>query len=134
MPLAVHGKYYEAQIAMLDRYYTVPRCQTLLLQKGEVFYETNNLMSASSSNPKGYPSPPLSRSSHDSNEELQALEYSEGPIQATRFGRGGRSFSISGFDFQHALLPLAASMSDPEAVTDVASEKSIGLVNGKPLL
>ena len=73
-------------------------------------------------------------SSHDSNEELQALEYSEGPIQATRFGRGGRSFSISGFDFQHALLPLAASMSDPEAVTDVASEKSIGLVNGKPLL
>ena len=46
MPLTAHVKYSETQIAMLDRYHTVPRCQTLL-QKGEVFYETNNLMSVS---------------------------------------------------------------------------------------
>jgi len=75
--------------------------------------------------PRPYPpSPPLSRSSHDSNESLRALEFSDGPI-APR-SRTTRSYSISGFDFQHDLLPL--TLSEPENVIPAGEEKSISLV------
>lgn len=42
----------------------------------------------------------------------------------------GRSYSVSGFEFD--LLPLSASVADPEMVQgESAGEKSIGLVNGE---
>ncbi|KAF8212202.1 amino acid transporter [Mycena galopus ATCC 62051] len=66
--------------------------------------------------PKDYPSPPSSRHSRDSDSDsLRALEISDGPLEqpASRFGRG-RSYSISGFEFD--LLPLSASVADPELV------------------
>lgn len=45
--------------------------------------------------------------------------------------RRGRSYSISGFDFQQDLLPLTSSLSDPEAVIHAeAGEKNLGLING----
>ncbi|KAJ6596927.1 L-methionine transporter [Mycena vulgaris] len=85
--------------------------------------------------PKNYPSPPSSRHSRDSDSDsLRALEISDGPIEtpATRFGRG-RSYSVSGFEFD--LLPLSASVADPEMVQgESAGEKSIGLVNGIALI
>ncbi|KAJ7774570.1 amino acid permease-domain-containing protein [Mycena maculata] len=84
--------------------------------------------------PKDYPSPPSSRHSRDSDSDsLRALEISDGPeIPATRFGRG-RSYSVSGFEFD--LLPLSASVADPEMVQgENAGEKSIGLVNGIALI
>lgn len=76
-------------------------------------------------------SPPLSRHSNDSDDSLRALELSEGPVSGSspRHGRG-RSYSVSGFDFQHDLLPLTASLSDPETKRGEAVEKSIGLFNG----
>jgi hypothetical protein len=41
----------------------------------------------------------------------------------------GRSYSVSGFEFD--LLPLSASMADPEMVQgENAGEKSVGLING----
>jgi hypothetical protein len=45
----------------------------------------------------------------------------------------GRSYSVSGFEFQHDLLPLTASLSDPETVHGEGVEKNIGLVNGELL-
>ncbi|KAJ7905540.1 L-methionine transporter [Mycena olivaceomarginata] len=83
--------------------------------------------------PRDYPSPPLSRHSHDSDDSLRALEISDGPLeQPTRFGRG-RSYSVSGFEFD--LLPLSASVADPEIIQgENAGEKSIGLVNGIALI
>ena len=76
------------------------------------------------------PSPPRSHSSHDSNESLRALELSEGPIDVSRNVRPGRSYSMSGFDFQADLLPLSASLSEPDRGSEVGGEKSISLLNG----
>jgi hypothetical protein len=42
----------------------------------------------------------------------------------------GRSYSVSGFEFD--LLPLSASVADPDLVQgEGTGEKSIGLVNGE---
>ncbi|KAF8163330.1 L-methionine transporter [Crassisporium funariophilum] len=80
------------------------------------------------------PSPPLSRHSHDSDDSLRALEVSEGPAtNPQRIGRG-RSYSVSGFDFQRDLLPLSASVTDPGNIHGEGSEKSIGLMNGIALI
>ncbi|KAK7019353.1 putative L-methionine transporter, partial [Favolaschia claudopus] len=89
-----------------------------------------------SGRPKDYPSPPSSRHSRDSDSDsLRALEISNGPIDAPapRFGRG-RSYSVSGFEFD--LLPLSASVADPDVAIngENAGEKSIGLVNGIALI
>jgi hypothetical protein len=78
------------------------------------------------------PSPPLSRHSSDSDdsEALRALELSEGPLGANSQQPGrGRSYSI-GFDFQRDLLPLSASLSEPDNSCSEAGEKSISLLNG----
>ncbi|RDB21074.1 b(0,+)-type amino acid transporter 1 [Hypsizygus marmoreus] len=81
------------------------------------------------------PSPPLSRRSHESDEDsLRALEISEGPsVPAARFGRA-RSYSVSGFEFQHDLLPLSTSLTDPDVTHGRGHEKSVGLVNGVALI
>jgi hypothetical protein len=70
---------------------------------------------------------PPSRRSNDSDDSLRALELAEGPIDSSR---RGRSYSISGFDFQHDLLPLSSSLSEPEAVHGEQAEKNLGLFNG----
>lgn len=85
-----------------------------------------------------YPdSPPLSRHSHDSedSESLRALEVSNeaGPSRPGAYGRS-RSYSVSGFDYQHDLLPLSASVTDPGTVHGDSGEKNIGLVNGIALI
>lgn len=48
-------------------------------------------------------------------------------------GRGRqRSYSISGFDFQRDLLPLSASLSEPDTTTfGEIGEKDITLLHGK---
>ncbi|KAI0065364.1 L-methionine transporter [Artomyces pyxidatus] len=79
-----------------------------------------------------YPSPPLSRSSHDSEGSLRALEFYDGPAPPT--GQRGRAYSLSGFGFERDLLPLSASLSEPEEVRTLAGEKNIGLVNGVALV
>ena len=75
------------------------------------------------------------RYSEDSDESLRALEISDGPLLAEtpRAGRS-RSYSVSGFDFQNDLLPLSASLSEPESVAAESKEKHIGLVNGELFL
>lgn len=80
------------------------------------------------------PSPPLSHASHASNESLRALELTEGPIDISRNVRPGRSYSISGFDFQADLLPLSASLSEPDRGSEAGGEKSISLLNGEHVL
>jgi hypothetical protein len=73
-----------------------------------------------------------SRSSHDSDDSLTALELHERP--ASR-GHKGRSFSGSSFRFERDLLPLSASLSEPdEASRSVSGDKTIGLINGTPEL
>ncbi|KAF9218402.1 amino acid transporter [Gyrodon lividus] len=71
-------------------------------------------------------------SSNDSVPSLRNLELSDGPITAagTRHERQ-RSFSFTGFDFQRDLLPLSASVSEPDASfgESPGSEKSISLVH-----
>ncbi|KAF9053722.1 amino acid transporter [Hymenopellis radicata] len=73
-------------------------------------------------------SPPLSprvvRDSEDSLRDLELAEVQELP----------RSYSVGGFDFQHDLLPLSASVTDPEIVNNDNGEKSIGLFNGIALV
>lgn len=81
--------------------------------------------------PKGplYPSPPLSKSSVDSVESLRALEISEGPensFEAPR--RAGRSYSLSGFQFEQDLLPLSLSESIQSGGGQVV--KNVGVVKG----
>jgi hypothetical protein len=79
------------------------------------------------------PSPPLSRHSNDSDdsEALRALELSEGPLGADQvLPRRGRSYSNAGFDFQLDLLPLSASLSEPDTSRTDGGEKSINLLNG----
>ncbi|GLB34923.1 putative amino acid permease [Lyophyllum shimeji] len=79
-------------------------------------------------------SPGTHRQSSESDEDsLRALEIFEGPAAAPRFGRG-RSYSISGFEFQHDLLPLSTSLTDPDDAHGEGSEKSVGLVNGIALI
>ncbi|KAJ7632655.1 L-methionine transporter [Roridomyces roridus] len=80
------------------------------------------------------PSSPHSRHSRDSDDsDLRDLEISDGPIDVPppRAGRSGRSYSVSGFEVD--LLPLSASVTDPDMVQN-AGEKSIGLVNGIGLI
>ena len=76
------------------------------------------------------PSPPLSHHSNDSDDSLRALELSDGPI-APRNARG-RSYSLSGFDFQQDLLPLAASVSatDDGRAEVVGGGKDVSLLHG----
>ncbi|KAG6900866.1 hypothetical protein C0993_009984 [Termitomyces sp. T159_Od127] len=77
-------------------------------------------------------SPLLNRQSHDSDDEsLRALEISEGPSVAPVSYSRGRSYSGSGFEFQHDLLPLSMSLTDPDVGKGPNSEKSVGLINGK---
>ncbi|PPQ66072.1 hypothetical protein CVT26_010814 [Gymnopilus dilepis] len=78
-----------------------------------------------------YPSSP-SHSNH-SDDSLRALELSDGPAESSH-GRRGRSYSVSGFDFQHDLLPLSASVTDPGTLHAEGTEKSISLINGIALI
>ncbi|KAG5728011.1 B(0,+)-type amino acid transporter 1 [Termitomyces sp. T112] len=80
-------------------------------------------------------SPLLNRHSHDSDEgSLRALEISEGPsVVPVRYSRG-RSYSGSGFEFQHDLLPLSMSLTDPDVRQGPSTEKSVGLINGIALI
>lgn len=81
------------------------------------------------------PSPPLLRHSNDSDDSLRALEFTEGPIlaESSRHERV-RSYSVSGFDFQHDLLPLSTSLSEPDTTHGESVEKNIGLFNGIALI
>ncbi|OBZ75150.1 b(0,+)-type amino acid transporter 1 [Grifola frondosa] len=75
------------------------------------------------------------RTSHESDDSLRDLELSEGPLLAeTPRTIRGRSYSLSGFDFQRDLLPLSASLSEPESLHGEAHEKRIGLINGVALI
>lgn len=76
-----------------------------------------------------YSSPPYSRSSQESDDSLRALEISDGPLLAEAPRSRARAYSVSGFDFQRDLLPLSASISEPD-VQRGPGEKNIGLVNG----
>ena len=71
-----------------------------------------------------------SRSSHDSDDSLAALELLEGAAPTAH--RRARSFSLSGsnFGFERDLLPLSASLSESEDVRSAIGEKTIGLING----
>lgn len=77
-----------------------------------------------------YPPSPLSRHSTDSDESLRALELPDGPRTYLR----PRSYSVSGFDFQHDLLPLSASVTDPGNIQGEGAEKNISLINGIALV
>jgi hypothetical protein len=67
--------------------------------------------------------------SNDSSDSLRNLELSEGPMSER--GRQ-RSYSMSGFDFQRDLLPLSASLSEPNTTTfGEIGEKDITLLHGK---
>lgn len=85
----------------------------------------------SATSPIYSPSIRSTRLSEDSDDSLRDLELSEGPLLAEnpRPFRG-RSYSVSGFDFQRDLLPLSASLSEPEDVHLESNEKRLGLVNG----
>ena len=86
--------------------------------------------------PKGQhadPRPPQefslpSRSSHDSDDSLRALELLDGMAPSALHRE--RSFSMSSFSFERDLLPLTASLSEPDEVKSAVAEKSIGLING----
>ncbi|PIL24073.1 transporter [Ganoderma sinense ZZ0214-1] len=89
----------------------------------------------SATSPIYSPSIRSTRLSEDSDDSLRDLELSEGPLLAEnpRPFRG-RSYSVSGFDFQRDLLPLSASLSEPEDVHLESNEKRLGLVNGIALI
>ncbi|KAI0807498.1 L-methionine transporter [Fomes fomentarius] len=78
------------------------------------------------------PSIRSTRVSEESDDSLRDLELSEGPLLAEhpRPPFRGRSYSVSGFDFQHELLPLSTSLSEPDEVHRESNEKRLGLVNG----
>ncbi|KAL5489909.1 hypothetical protein ACEPAI_4741 [Sanghuangporus weigelae] len=81
------------------------------------------------------PSPPLSHHSNDSNDSLRALELSDGPIGFPGgSGPRERSYSFSGFGFQQDLLPLSASLSNPDGPISEGIGKDISLVNGVALI
>ncbi|KAH9063314.1 L-methionine transporter [Lactarius vividus] len=76
--------------------------------------------------------PLRSRSSYDSDDSLRALELLEGAAPPTL--HRGRSVSMSSLSFERDLLPLSASLSEPDEVKGAVAEKSIGLVNGVALV
>ncbi|KAH9001146.1 amino acid permease-domain-containing protein [Lactarius akahatsu] len=76
--------------------------------------------------------PLRSRSSYDSDDSLRALELLEGAAPPTL--HRGRSVSMSSLSFERDLLPLTASLSEPDEVKGAVAEKSIGLVNGVALV
>ncbi|KAI0709329.1 L-methionine transporter [Earliella scabrosa] len=97
----------------------------------------DNLRSPRSATSQIYsPSIRSNRLSEDSDDSLRDLELSEGPLLAEnpRPPFRGRSYSVSGFDFQHDLLPLSASLSEPDEVHLESNEKRLGLVNGIALI
>jgi hypothetical protein len=69
-----------------------------------------------------------SRSSHDSDDSLAALELLEGAAPTAR--HRARSLSGSNFGFERDLLPLSASLSESEEVRSASGEKTIGFING----
>lgn len=72
------------------------------------------------------------RASQDSDDSLRDLEYSEGPLLAEGpITSRARSYSISGFDFQDGLLPLTASLSEPDTLRGESQPKNLSLVSGK---
>ena len=93
----------------------------------------DNLKSPRSATSQIYsPSIRSSRISEDSDDSLRDLELSEGPLLAENPRPiRGRSYSMSGFDFQHDLLPLSACLSEPDEVHLESNEKRLGLVNGE---
>ncbi|KII88471.1 hypothetical protein PLICRDRAFT_111101 [Plicaturopsis crispa FD-325 SS-3] len=72
--------------------------------------------------------------SHGSEDSLRALELADGPMTAesSRTPRS-RAYSVS-FDFQRDLLPLSASLSEPDNMHGEGGEKNINLVNGIALV
>ncbi|KAI0780842.1 L-methionine transporter [Trametes elegans] len=96
----------------------------------------DNLKSPRSATSQIYsPSVRSIRLSEDSDDSLRDLELSEGPLLAeTPRPFRPRSYSSSGFDFQHDLLPLSASLSEPDEIHPEAHEKRLGLVNGIALI
>ena len=73
-------------------------------------------------------SPLRSRSSHDSDDSLVALELLDGASQTAH--HRGRSLSGSSFKFERDLLPLGASLIESEDVRSASGEKTIGFING----
>jgi hypothetical protein len=76
-----------------------------------------------------FPSSPLSRGSEDSNTSLRALEISEGADASNRPQRSRRSYSLSGFQFEHDLLPLSLSESIQNGREQIS--KNVGVIKGK---
>ncbi|TFK76407.1 L-methionine transporter [Pluteus cervinus] len=72
------------------------------------------------------------RLSHESDDSLRALEVpgEQDSLQPSRQAHRGRSYSISGFEFQHDLLPLSTSITDPDVARSDPQEKSMGLLSG----
>ncbi|CCM02379.1 uncharacterized protein FIBRA_04474 [Fibroporia radiculosa] len=73
------------------------------------------------------------RTSHESDDadSLRDLELSDGPLLADApISSRARAYSISGFDFQRDLLPLTASLSEPDTVHGESHTKSISLLHG----
>jgi len=83
---------------------------------------------------KSFISPPSPRHSQDSDDSLRALEISDGPATNPQSIGRGRSYSVAGFEFQRDLLPLSASVTDPENVNGEGHQKTIGLINGIALV
>jgi hypothetical protein len=71
-----------------------------------------------------------SRSSHDSDDSLAALELLEGAAPTAHHRARSLSLSGSNFGFERDLLPLSASLSESEEVRSAVGEKTIGLING----
>jgi len=69
-----------------------------------------------------------SRSSHDTDDSLAALELVEGAAPTAH--HRARSLSGSSFGFETNLLPLSASLSESEEVRSAFGEKTIGFING----
>ncbi|RXW24138.1 hypothetical protein EST38_g1706 [Candolleomyces aberdarensis] len=81
------------------------------------------------------PSPRHSpRHSEDSDDSLRALEVAAGPAGGPGTTGRGRSYSLTGFDYQRDLIPLSASVTEPAIDQQDTGEKSIGLVNGIALI
>ncbi|KAF9013851.1 L-methionine transporter [Cyathus striatus] len=78
----------------------------------------------------------LLRRSTESDDSLRALELevSDEPVTISQRSSRGRSYSMSGFEFQQDLLPLSASVTDPGIVASDAAEKNISLLNGVALI
>ncbi|KAI0636883.1 amino acid transporter [Trametes polyzona] len=96
----------------------------------------DNLKSPRSATSQIYsPSIRSTRLSEDSDDSLRDLELSDGPLLAeTTRPLRPRSYSVSGFDFQHDLLPLSASLSEPDEIHPEAHEKRLSLINGIALI